>query len=149
MLQRIQTVFLFISIIVAIVGTFLPIFYATTPDKVYGVTAWDFSYESISHIGGWPVLILFILFIVMNGTTIFQFKNRTSQMMRIKASYLVLALTIVAQGVLWYFWKNDPQLDVIPGWSFIIPAMAFVFNVLAYRSIKKDDDLVKSVDRLR
>ena len=149
MLQRIQTVYLFISIIIAIVGTFLPIFYATGPDNMYSVTAWDFSFDSTSLIGGWPVLILLLLFIVMNGTTIFQFKSRTLQMTRIKASYLVLALTIVAQGVLWYFWKNGDQLEVVPGWSFIIPAVAFVFNVLAYRAIKKDDDLVKSVDRLR
>jgi hypothetical protein len=36
-----------------------------------------------------------------------------------------------------------------PGYRIIMPLLSLIFLVLAYLGVKKDDELVKSYDRLR
>jgi hypothetical protein len=43
--------------------------------------------------------------------------------------------------------KFDARL--IPGFKIILPIVILVLSILAFRGIKKDDQLVKSYDRLR
>jgi K+ transporter len=39
--------------------------------------------------------------------------------------------------------------ELVPGIKMFIPVLILIFAILAYRGIKKDEDLVKSGDRLR
>jgi hypothetical protein len=44
---------------------------------------------------------------------------------------------------------NRFDTKIIPGFKMVLPVLVFLFTLLAYRGIKKDDRLVKSYDRLR
>jgi uncharacterized membrane protein YidH (DUF202 family) len=41
------------------------------------------------------------------------------------------------------------EARIIPGFKMILPILILIISILAYRGIKKDDQLVKSYDRLR
>jgi len=64
---------------------------------------------------------------------------------RIQTFYL--ALVVLVAGVFPFFLSL--WLTVEKGIGMLIPVFSIVFLVLSNRAIKKDEDLVKSVDRLR
>jgi hypothetical protein len=47
----------------------------------------------------------------------------------------------------WVIGKYHSEL--IPGFKMFVPLVILVFGILAYVGIKKDENLVKSYDRLR
>ncbi len=127
MLQRIQTLYLFGALIVNFLFLFVPI--ETSKETSVCLT----SNISIS-----------VLALTLNGLllfTIFSFKNRKRQML---ICYLLLfgflleiSLTIllVTTGSLY--------------WNLIFPLASFELTVLALSRVKRDDQLVRSADRLR
>jgi hypothetical protein len=44
---------------------------------------------------------------------------------------------------------NEYQTELVPGYKMFIPLVMLVLETLALRGIKKDENLVKSYDRLR
>lgn len=65
---------------------------------------------------------------------------------------LLILLIIVQVGVIAYYSYyiiNNFNVEVDTGIKLIIPFFELLLSILAYRSIKKDEDLVRSYDRLR
>ncbi|MCU7617776.1 DUF4293 domain-containing protein [Chryseobacterium sp. PBS4-4] len=129
MLQRIQTIWILLSVLAA---AFL---YITGQDvEVFG----NVSIISISSI----VLVL------IGAFSLFSFKNRKRQIMLNNISIIINALLI---GILVYWLQNlsggidFPEKGIEP----IFPLIAVICLLLANIFIKKDERLVKSVDRLR
>lgn len=92
--------------------------------------------------------ILVILCIV----AIFMFKNR--RMQKRLASSLMISSTVF---VILLSANSNELMKSVPGysgegnygWGLILPFVAVVFLLLANRGIRKDEELVKSADRLR
>ena len=80
--------------------------------------------------------------------SIFSFKNRKSQFI---LGRLNIILNFILLGVFVYQSLNlSGETDVSEkGIGMILPIFSIVFLALANKAIKKDEDLVKSVDRLR
>lgn len=102
------------------------------------------SSESMWYIGALAFTAAIIAFI-----SIFSFKNRLTQMKLGALNALIMAATL---GISFYtIYENEPLLEgqgsITTG--FYLPAVAMVLNILANRFIRKDEKLVKSVDRLR
>lgn len=96
-----------------------------------------------------PALVVLILVILVSVATIFLYKRRKLQ---IKLCLAVIVLIISFIGVLLFYALsviNKYQASPVPGWKMLIPLMMIFFGILAYRGIKKDEELVKSYDRLR
>jgi hypothetical protein len=85
---------------------------------------------------------------------IFKFKNRILQLKLGFLNSLIMASTI---GLTFWF-SSQGQKEwihlsgalgqyMLPG--FMLPAAGMLFNVIANRFIRKDENLVRSVDRLR
>lgn len=94
-----------------------------------------------------PVLILVLL------VTMFLFKNRKRQSTVAHSSYLISVLIIggavlANQGFVAYLGESG-AVDSSMGVSFYLPFAVIAFTFLAIRAIKKDEDLVRSLDRLR
>jgi membrane-anchored protein YejM (alkaline phosphatase superfamily) len=93
-------------------------------------------------------LSLFLGSALLSLISIFNYKNRQTQFV---IGRLNIILNFILLGLFVY------QLLISPGESQIsekgvgifIPIFSIVFLVLANKAIKKDEDLVKSVDRLR
>lgn len=157
MLQRIQTVFLILLVIIMIISLFLPVWhfgvngqevYVLTPFGLTNLqpTADQASYTSVPY---FLVAILAIASVTVAILEIFKFNNRLLQMKLGALNSLLLAGSMVL-GV--YFANNltgDLELPGKYGWFVFFPPAAMIMNLLANRFIRRDEKLVRSVDRIR
>ena len=136
MLQRIQTLYLLISAIKSTGLIF--VFYLWTNeigDKIYAL-------EDIKHYG------LFFASALLSLISIFKYKNRKAQFMLGRVNII---LNFILLGIFVYQSLNLSGETIVSekGIGVLLPVFSIVFLVLANKAIKKDEDLVKSVDRLR
>lgn len=78
--------------------------------------------------------------------SIFSFKDRQKQFV---LGRLIMLINLFLLGILIYLSLNLPGEKSEKGIGMFLPIVAILFSVMANRAIKKDEDLVKSVDRLR
>ena len=144
MIQRIQSLFLLFAAIIS--GGLSSIFtlWNATYDNDF------FAYESIMNDDLYlkPIGVLFILSATMSFITIFLFKNRKLQfvMNRINILLNFLLLGLIVYNVLNL---SGETLVSEKGIGTFLPILSVFLLVFSNRYIKKDEDLVKSVDRLR
>ncbi len=96
-----------------------------------------------------PIFIgLFMASAVLALITIFLYKNRKLQFVLNRFNNI---FNLILLGVFVYRMLNlSGEMEVSEkGIGIILPIISIVLLVLANRAIKKDEDLVKSVDRLR
>ena len=78
---------------------------------------------------------------------IFLFGNRILQM---KVVLINAVLSVVLIGMfLFGLTKHVGWENYTFGWGALLPVFILIFNMLAYGSIKSDENLVRSMDRLR
>lgn len=135
MIQRIQTLYLFIVAILAGLGIYFPLW--ITKELII-VKGFDNIY----------ILVLFASVIVLSVLAIFLFNNRKLQFVLGRLNILI---NIILLGVFGYFTQtlSGETLVSEKEIGLVIPFVSIVFLYLANTAIKKDEDLVKSVDRLR
>jgi Ca2+/Na+ antiporter len=136
MIQRIQSLYL---IIVAILTGVLPFFF----------NLWiDVDGNEVFADNEMLISIVFYASAVMAIWAMIQFKNRKNQFV---INRLNMILNVFLLGFFVYQSLNlSGETSVSEkGIGMLIPVFSIIFLVLANRAIKKDEDLVKSVDRLR
>jgi hypothetical protein len=137
MLQRIQTVYLILSLIlVGILPFFIPLW------SVAGGKPYFFMNNMI-------YTILFGLSATLSLLSIFSYKKRQNQFVM---GRLNIIFNLILLGLFLYHLLNlsgEAQAVSEKGIGIFLPLMAIVLLALANKSIKKDEDLVKSVDRIR
>lgn len=136
MLQRIQTVYLLFAAIIS-AGLIFVFHLWTTKEGIE-----FFAKNDMLYFG------LFLGSAFLSLTSIFIFKNRKSQFM---LGRLNIILNFILLGLFVYQSLNvSGETNVSEkGIGMLLPIFSIVFLVLANKAIKKDEDLVKSVDRLR
>lgn len=142
MIQRIQTLYLLIAALLSIALFYIPLF--ELPEDPANAAAKTFTVSSNS-----VLLILNAAIGIFSFSTVFFFKNRTFQM---KACRLVLILTFFLIGLLFYTsdtFSTGLDHKVVFKIGTYIPLIQVVMIFLAHRSIRKDEALVRSADRLR
>ncbi len=136
MLQRIQTIYLFLAALISGV-------------LIFFVSLWtNEAGESVFVEDVLVALGLFIGSAVLSFISIFLFNNRKLQFVLGRINIL---LNFFLLGVFVYWSLSVPgEMEISEkGIGMFIPVLSIVFLVLANKAIKKDEDLVKSVDRLR
>lgn len=144
MIQRIQTVYLVLALLVS---SSLP-FFLNIWENLVGVNVFAFDLIDSEVLNLKLIPILFGISAVVSLITIFKFKNRQTQFVLGRINILI---NLFILGLLVY------HLQSLSGEIFIsekgigstLPLITIVLLVMANRAIKKDEDLVKSVDRLR
>lgn len=136
MIQRIQTVYLFLAAVAAISFMFIPFGNITNQGNITLLN---------SH-----SLPIFDFFVGVTSTisilSIFLFKNRKKQALLVLLNILLSFAFIGAEA---YGAYTNQKSDFHFSLGFILPFFVLIFNFLAYKGIKNDDKLVKSMDRLR
>ena len=157
MWQRIQTVFLILVVIASIVAYYLPFAGFIDPS----ISGKEFLLYLGKTIGENPdgtsniqnhswLAAINGLISLLTLISIFLFKNRQRQMLLISFTTLLVAGSIV--GIFYLADQMSGTLGIenisykVGG---IIPILQILLLNLARRSIKKDDALVRSADRLR
>lgn len=97
----------------------------------------------------WPLTVIMALVPLLALTAIFLYRKRTLQM-RLTMITLLLSLGTLILGA-YYIYMFDRKIDITIIWKAkaIFPLLSAIIAWLAYRSILKDEILVKSYDRLR
>ncbi|MEO9510597.1 MAG: DUF4293 domain-containing protein [Flavobacteriaceae bacterium] len=136
MIQRIQTFFLvMVALIAGILPFVLHLWLDADGTKVFAKNElW--------------IEVLFFCAVALAFISIFMYKNRQNQFV---TNRLNMILNLFLLGFFVYRSLNLSGENVISekGIGMLIPVFSIVFLVLSNRAIKKDEDLVKSVDRLR
>ena len=130
MIQRIQTIYLLMISIVAILGIFL-----FTPTEFVGFGLLT------------PVIlkIYFVLTGSLSTLTLILFKRRKTQLSLNRLHYF---FQILASIGLVYEISNTNDLEALLPWL-AIPILILILLLLSSNAIKKDEDLIRSIDRLR
>jgi hypothetical protein len=155
MIQRIQSLYLLLTTIVS--GLFLNGKILVFQNQIDSETILSFNgiYQKIPGDGTEiigkmiPITIISAIIPLLSFFTIFLFKRRKLQI-RFTLAILVLELFLILATVLYSL--NIVRMNsysVTAGINVIFPILAILFTLLAYRGIKRDEDLVRSYDRLR
>ncbi len=99
-----------------------------------------------------PLAILSVLIVLLAVTsflTVFLFKKRKIQLIFSKILIAEALLFLLASVYYAYSVIGEFDVNILPALKSLIPVLILIFAVLAYRGIKKDDELVRSYDRLR
>ena len=136
MIQRIQTVYLILTfIITGVLLFFIPLWTLNTGKAFYFVQ--DQFYT-----------IVLALSTMLTIISIISYKKRQNQFVM---NRLNIILNLILLGLFVYRSLNLSGETIVSekGIGMFLPIVAIVLLVLANKAIKKDEDLVKSVDRLR
>jgi ABC-type polysaccharide transport system permease subunit len=139
MLQRIQTIYL---ILAAVITGVLPFVFPLWREQI-GTETLDFYFmKEISYV------VLFALSTTLTVVSVMSFKKRQNQFVMGRLN-IILNLILLGLFVYRLLTLSGETSVSEKGIGMFLPIVAIVFLVLANKAIKKDEDLVKSVDRLR
>jgi hypothetical protein len=143
MIQRIQTIYLLIASVISGGLIFVFNLWKTLKENVFTLDLFQSDSILLKCIP-----ILFFISAILSIVTIFLFKNRQLQFVIGRISILI---NLFLLGLLIYLSLNLPGETMVSekGIGMFLPILAILLIVLANKAIKKDEDLVKSVDRLR
>ena len=166
MIQRIQSVFLFLLVVAMVAMLFLPLWSKTdtiTRETVV-LTAWNLKSTvlnaegepagagTLPERGTFAIGLLAIAAAAIAVYEIFQYRNRLTQMKLGLLNTLVLA-ALIGTTLYYALYVGADMVEADNNGSyhsgFYMPLLALLLNALSNRFIKRDEDLVRSVDRLR
>ncbi|WP_440122461.1 DUF4293 domain-containing protein [Tenacibaculum sp. Ill] len=144
MIQRIQSIYLLVAGIISGGLTFLFSLWSNSQTN----TIYILDLFSGNSILEKSIPVLFFISALVAIATIFLFKNRQLQFVLNRLNILI---NLFLLGVLIYLSQTlSGEASVSEkGIGMFFPIIVILLLVLANRAIKKDEDLVKSVDRLR
>ena len=161
MIQRVQSIFLLIAIIIPIVLIFIPLGYVDTDLARYVYNS--ISLKEMIPDGASVIRLYYLAFCLfmtsaLSAIALFTYKNRVKQMQIVSITMIIFLVTLLL--ILWicpdvifkkffgarmedytFIFNTVPLLILI-----VIEAVCLFF---ANRFIKKDEELVRSADRLR
>jgi hypothetical protein len=164
MIQRVQTLFLLGMIICMALVFVFPIWEKTNPESSVKYTldafywyefaknsssgdAWEVVHsKQIFYLAGLSVVSCFVALF-----SIFQYKKRLFQMkLGALNAFVLMAFVAVAT---YFIYQGENQIEFeskgVFKVGYFLPLGTLLFNSLANRFIKKDEKLVRSVDRIR
>jgi len=146
MIQRIQSLLLFLGAL-AVFGLFKLPFGIASPSIASSNLFADGIFNIHDHVA---LLSIFSLAGLLAFVAIFLFKNRHLQKVLSRVS--IIANIIGAILVVIFFMQdagNMGSAEPREGMGLGLPILSIIFTLFAIRFINKDDNLVKSMDRLR
>ena len=146
MIQRKQTVFLLLAMIATALTFFFPILGVESSLAGQEDLLFNLSATGSSLTGNIGLFIAMLLAFLVDGVAIFAYKQRKKQLKLIVAGivlmllwYVLLAVTIDWGNVRLYQWHV----------SAVLPVVAVILNLMAFKGVKHDEELVRSMDRIR
>ncbi len=138
MIQRIQSIYLFIVFILSIVQCFYP--FASVGKMALGVS------NCVIYAG------ISVIIPLMAIVSIFMFKKRILQMRLCSYNIILMIFQILSMVGYFYFATTIQETEEYTKQIllvFALPLVNIILTYLAIRAIGKDEALVRSLDRLR
>ena len=143
MIQRIQTIYLLLTSIVSGGLIFIFNLWNSTKEEIFIVNL--FQNDGIEFKA---IPSMFFISAVLALVAIFCYNNRKLQFV---IGRIIILINLFLLGLLIYLSLNLSGEAAVSekGIGMFLPILVILLIVLANKAIKKDEDLVKSVDRLR
>ena len=157
MIQRIQSVFLLLLALAMLSVLALPLWHKADGLTGQELTLTAFGFQSLGKPlalptgPAWLIGVLAVASAAVAVFEIFQFRNRAKQLLLGSVNLLLIVATL---GAAFYFSNQGEQhlnvkLQGTEMAGFYLPTVALLLNLLANRFIRRDEQLVRSADRLR
>ena len=144
MWQRIQTVYLLLTIFIQWGSLFLPLGCYADGDRT------GKGFYLLGDIATSESVILSVIVTLLAVWAIVTFKNRKKQMELCGALTLVAVIMLLTTVVsTWFFALEQATMPEFYYPYLIFPIALIAFPILAKKAIRKDDELVRSSNRLR
>ena len=140
MIQRRQSLWLLLSTIAAILSFLFPF---VVGGEIVGKSTAPVTMP-VDAGSKFPLLILTGASLILSTVIIFLFKNRKQQMQLCLLGLLLAVLIIVL-----YILQMNKLVKPILALSCLFPFVVVVGYFMAFRNIRKDEKLVKTLDKLR
>ena len=155
MIQRIQSIYLLLTSIASVLflsGNFLS-FFNDSGSRIFmnyrGI--WTAMQEGAPQNLESQIIIpvVALLIIILSVAAIFLYKNRKIQI-RFTLATIILSAALIALTT-WFAYSAGEKYQAVlsPGIRTFLPLIILLFSILAYLGIRKDENLVRSYDRLR
>lgn len=161
MIQRVQTIYLLLIVILGITLCFQPVLQLVTPEEAAELRIYELGASGLKLItnedcqpviclqGLWGLLVTTALIPLLALVDIFLYKKR---LLQARLNIFLALLCLGYYGVLAiYIWQAKLALGVdwhVLPWA-AIPLICFVLTLMATRRILKDEALVRAADRIR
>lgn len=152
MIQRVQSIWLFLASLTLFLLLILPVLTKqSTGGEIWLQVGGVYQHTStvVQQMETYSGLFGLTIFAgVVCLYNIFNFKNRTLQKRVVLLA--ILLILIIIGCVAGYAWKiTDGMKDGSLAIGTALPPLALIFCALAFRGIRKDEQLIRSADRLR
>lgn len=150
MIQRIQTVYIFLATVLGIVAMCFSIGRFPAMEGVPEGTLYNYMAtcgDERAYTPWFALAVLLVIPILLNALSIGLYKTRALQMRTLSLSMVLLVGYYAALVALVLLRKGDSSFAPTVFTGF--PLVCLILDYLAFRAILKDDILVKSLDRLR
>ena len=166
MIQRIQTLYLGLVLIFSFVGLISTIGEWTVADAIVAhfsnfTFGAEGAYKALDATSGpWCLGILLIMVIFLSFLSIMLYRKRMRQLRLTIISTILLVGYVVTYAVFAYYYQLNleelaPQtvISIAPTFHIkfvaVFPVLSIILNCLAIQGIRKDEALVRSLDRIR
>ncbi|BEG98501.1 DUF4293 domain-containing protein [Bacteroides sedimenti] len=151
MIQRIQTVYLLLVAALLTITIFIPVgSFIDTNGLTYPFTPLNITLPSAGlNYTPWGQLAILILAAMIAFATIFLFKNRKLQMRMCVFNSLIIAGYYLVYLMFILMTKGSSNVSFQFSFGLCLPVISLILTYLAFRSIRKDDAMVKAADRIR
>lgn len=149
MIQRIQTIYLFVSAVLSVVALCMPVGYFYTDTAVSQLTALSVTASDATvDYTPWPLCALLSVSVLLPFVAIFLYKKRMKQI-RVTAWGSVTLLFSIVAAVVCVYSLSPSYGNFTPSWTVCLPVISLICNWLAIRGIRKDEKLVRSYNTIR
>lgn len=150
MIQRIQTLFLILAVVLGILANSLQI--ATFSNE--GMLGYRVFSLWLIDAGGdksmitCPFFIIQLITLTMALYTIFLYGKRKIQMRLCNILIILMVLWYIVAAAYIFYFSQQMEFESM-GWGMMLPLLELILFILAKKRIKYDDDLVRAADRIR
>ncbi len=147
MLQRIQSVYILLSIVLLGLLFRLPIAELTSRGEIFSFTVFGIFRGNEKNIDGILLVCFTLAILLLHLFVLFSYKKRIRQI-----RILVFTMVLLAGLFGLFFWYTRiliPDATVSFKITTAFPVVAFILDYLAIRGIGKDEALIRSLNRIR
>ena len=147
-IQRIQSVYLLIAVILMAVFAFFPALTFELGGREFVYGALEAGKVGVTHID--PLMLtLVILIALLAFIDIFLYKNLQRQMTVCFVDIIIGLAMLVAIGIEAYVVSGKEGLTLTWQWTILLPVLSIVFLMMAHRAMSRDKKKLRDSDRLR
>lgn len=154
MIQRIQTVYLLLVVVLLVATLFMPLLTLQIGQEFFSMDASGVSslvnQEAAALGTTWGLFALTAIIALVAMVTIFLYKNRILQIrLCVFNALLMIGFYAYVAFLVWRWQGEVPEMQWQLKLGLAFPVIALILDYLAIRNIGADEALVRSLDRLR